>query len=272
MSQIKVDDIVNAAGTGAPSFSFGAQVFQPLVNLADADATLVGTEGRSFKMTMASASRAIKLPSVGVIAGDSFSFLNLSGPSTAFDINVNAADNSPIGFALPGGSRLEIVAKTASPATSSGWAASIPKNRWQKKYLQANVTTGSPAYPADLGFTGLTIGKTYKLTIQSQTSIADNRSDSTLRQVMRSFNAASVGGTGAIICQCGFEDSINTVTFGNNIGWYFSSSSIFVATLPAVSTVLLTPTSNVGINMLFYAQGTNVLLEELNNYAATTSW
>lgn len=124
MATEQVDTIVNSAGTGAPSFTFGFINVTGSANFgSDADTTLVSTD-RDVQVFNISASRAVTLPTTGISAGREFVLINQS----LFDLVVKSSNGSALTIANSANTDAtvqkgyaRIRALVATPTTPTQW-------------------------------------------------------------------------------------------------------------------------------------------------------
>lgn len=159
MSQLKVDDIVDSAGTGPVGFSQGANVASAQSTGIDGDVTLTTASNYVQKVTP-TADRVYTLPSTGVKAGTVYRIMNQAAIASGFEITIDAADSSAIYVVSPQGHG-DVQALVNDPADSGDWLVlGSSSKKWQTKLLTANVTATQTA--TDLSCTTV-VGKTYML-------------------------------------------------------------------------------------------------------------
>jgi len=126
--------------------------------LADADDTLVLSDGRHFKMTP-TANREITMPSTGAKAGEVWAFRNLAAASTGFTITLKASNGDVIRTVYPSGGVGDITPLSNDPTTGAAWeGVSSIVTSWNA--LGANVASTSQQANA-LTFGGNTTAGTY---------------------------------------------------------------------------------------------------------------
>lgn len=116
MSQLKVDDIVDAAGTGSPTFSNGFKGSQSAAAGPDANTTLTSSSDR-VQIVAPTANRTYTLPSAGINRGDTFVIVDTSG---SFTVQVDASDASTVATVAVS-SNETFMALQDTPTTNSHW-------------------------------------------------------------------------------------------------------------------------------------------------------
>lgn len=145
---------------------------------------------------------------------------------------------------------------------SSGWltklASLFGKTKWQQRYLLANNTTsGTVTDIADLRFSNLEIGKTYRIYGQLDCIFASDPSSGTLRSYHDGQVLATVSTKG-------------TTVGGNDRGTVSMQSAPFVATTTTVTTDYVSDGTT--IISAAVSNPTFLVLEELPNHEQTTDW
>jgi hypothetical protein len=131
-----------------------------------------------------------------------------------------------------------------------------PQNKFQTKFLTADVTSATTV-PA-LDFSGLTVGKTYKLTVSPMINVAGSSEDLVL-----SFTHNST-----VILTAGLN--MPNSTLGPTLE--FGRSRIFTATASTISAEVTTYSGSPILRGDATALETYATIEELNNYQEVTSF
>lgn len=127
--------------------------------------------------------------------------------------------------------------------------------KYQKKVLSSNLN-GTTIDIADLRFSNLEIGKTYKVTLQAQMQVDGSESDV---QIFGQF-----GGTGSTVTKV----RNNT---GSGTDFILTASSVDIVTATA-TTLIYDYIVNSGSNPILSQDETYVIVEELPVHTATTDW
>lgn len=260
MSQLKVDDIVDAAGTGPVSFSLGSNPNISSANGSDANTTLTSASAR-WQIVTPTADRNYTLPGDSK-QGESWRITNTAAAASGFDISVLADDASTVWTVAPRGS-LEVISLVDNPSTNTDWLV-LPSstNRWHERFLSTDYSTGAGSGDiGDLSYNNLTVGRSYRVYLKVRFS-ADNATNSIIVTI---YDQAA--GAGNVLGRVSFDEIVST---GSQV-MDMSFSGVFTA---QQTTLRFRAESMVAADII-RGNGTrtetHVILEELSNLVETDS-
>lgn len=149
MSQMKVDVITNAAGTGAPTFPFGFSGAASAAIGSDSDTTLTSTSAR-LQVVTPTADRAYTLPSTGIVLGDTFEIKNNAAVNSGFDITIKSSNGNTIVIVTPQ-TAMRVTSVLATPVAAADWTALKPAVSYVSFQDEVGTAVGAPGTYADFG-------------------------------------------------------------------------------------------------------------------------